>query len=117
MSNVSTIRLPKRAFIGNLSVGKKAKHKTAKLSLPGGKIALMGSLAICFLSLVALGSTIAKSESRGIVAEKQNKKLLSENHSLQQEWKYLKSPARIEQLAKCELGLQRPSKEQLVIIR
>lgn len=117
MPNVSTIRLPKRAFIGTLTAGKKAKRKTARLSLPGGKIALVSSLAICLLSLVALGSAIAKSESRGIVAERQNKKFLSENRSLQQEWKYLKSPARIEQLAKCELGLQRPSKEQLVIIR
>ncbi len=117
MSNVSTIRLPKRTLIGTLAAGKKAKRKTANLSVPGGKIALVSSLAICLLSLVALGSTIAESESRVIVAERQNRKFLSENRSLQQEWKYLKSPARIKQLAKRELGLQHPSKEQLVIIR
>ncbi|MEW6326080.1 MAG: cell division protein FtsL [Thermodesulfobacteriota bacterium] len=117
MSNVSTIRLPKRALIGNLTAGKKVKRKTAKLSLPGGKIVLVGSLAICLLSLVALRSTITKSEARLIVTQRQHKKLLSENRRFQQEWRYLKSPVRMEQLAKCELGLQPPSKEQIVIIK
>ncbi len=117
MANVTTIRVPKRASAGAIGVGKKIKSKTAKIFFIGAKMALVTSLAMCFLLLMLVRGAVSKSGCNIVAAETQNKKLLAENRSLQEEWQYLKSPSRIEELAKRELGLQHPSKEQLIVIR
>lgn len=117
MANVSTIRMPQKVSLSAIGMGKKTKHKAARTYFFSGKTALVSSLVICLLSLVVIRGAISKSECNVIAAERQNKKLLAENRSLQREWKYLKSPSRMERLAKRELGLKHPSKEQLIVIR
>lgn len=113
MANVSTIRMPRRLPLGATKIKKKGISKTASLFF-GGKTALIGSLAICLLLLMVVKSAVSKSECELIAAERQNKSLWAEKDSLEKEWRYLRSPSRIEQLAKRELGLQSPSKEQLI---
>lgn len=117
MASVSAIRMPKRVSIGLKSVRTKRKRWAVKPVTISARTASVGILVICLLSLVAVTAAITKSEHRLMATQQQNRKLLVENRGLQKEWEYLTSPARIEQLAKRELGLQPPYQEQLVVVR
>ncbi len=116
MNNTSTLSMTKRMPMGISPTKRRAGSRAAVVSF-SGKWALAVSLVICLALFVLFRSVVAEEESAVRVAEKSNQELLVRNKSLREEWIYLRSPEYLEPLAKHQLGLQRPSKEQVVVIR